>query len=114
MPSALVRCWLPADSTGRYPAEGGKGRDGHDESSCAGREDAAVWADPDRNRCICWRAGSSAQRSHGPMMTYQQFHGGTEIPKCGRGSELKAMGARVQAAEGDPNAANLIAVLTSA
>ena len=48
------------------------------------------------------------------MMTYQQFYGGTEIPKCGRGSELKAIGARVQAAERDPNAANLIAVLTSA
>jgi len=47
-------------------------------------------------------------------MTYQQFHAGTEIPRCGRGSELKAIGARVQAAEHNPTAANLIAVFTAA
>jgi hypothetical protein len=48
------------------------------------------------------------------MMTYKDFYDGTEIKWCGRGKELKAIDARVRAAELQPTAANLIAVYTAA
>lgn len=48
------------------------------------------------------------------MMSYDQFFRGTEIDKCGRGKELKAIGARVGACEGGLTVPKVIAVLTAA
>ena len=48
------------------------------------------------------------------MMTAKDFYDGTEIKWCGRGSDLKAIDARLGAAELNPTAANLIAVYTAA
>jgi len=48
------------------------------------------------------------------MMDYQQFYTGTDIAKCGRGKELKAIGARVLACESGLTVPKVIAVLTAA
>lgn len=48
------------------------------------------------------------------MMSYQEFYDATDIPKCGRGKRLKALGDRVQACDGGLTTAKLIAVFTAA
>ena len=48
------------------------------------------------------------------MMTAKDFYDGTEIKWCGRGADLKAIDARLRAAEADATAGNLIAVFTAA
>lgn len=48
------------------------------------------------------------------MMSYEEFYEGTDIPKCGRGKRLKALGERVRACDGGLSTAKLIAVLTAA
>lgn len=48
------------------------------------------------------------------MMTSKDFYDGTEIKWCGRGADLKAIDARLRAAELDATAGNLIAVYTAA
>jgi len=47
------------------------------------------------------------------MMTYEEFYEGTEIKRCGRGKDLKAIGARVRACD-PPSIPKVIAVLTAA
>ncbi len=48
------------------------------------------------------------------MMTSKDFYDGTEIKWCGRGADLKAIDARLRAAELDATVGNLIAVYTAA
>ena len=48
------------------------------------------------------------------MMTSKDFYDGTEIKWCGRGADLKAIDARLRAAELNATVGNLIAVYTAA
>jgi len=60
------------------------------------------------------RSASASPDEITTMMTSKDFYDGTEIKWCGRGADLKAIDARLRAAELDPTVGNLIGVYTAA